>query len=98
MQKEEINIKLKILESKGINKLLSDILKEVYQDMGEDEGISGIAYQKYANRIIEKLRKQYHLKIKGEQVASKQGDLEILIAQIKSGEVPEFVNKVNSKL
>ena len=90
--------KLKILESPGITGVLSDILKELESDMGHDsEGAGEIAYMKYSSRMIQRLKVKYKETIQGNKMMSQQTSLLTLIENIKSGEEPEFRNKLDSK-
>ena len=92
--KQEAEKKLKLLSTSNIKILLVDVVKMVNEDIGDIEGATDIAYAEYTERLYKRLKDRYTRAIRKEKLIDSQRDLEDLISEIKSGEVPEWVNKL----
>lgn len=79
-----IQQKQTLLGNPAITHLILDILKEY--DSNSTEDITDVEYEWAIRNIVNKLKSKYKRQVQGQVVASKQVDLEELIARVKSEE------------
>lgn len=98
MKQNEIKKKLKALSTPGVKALICDILID-YDKQGdnyaEEAGILG--YSNYVERACQRMKGIYEKQLQRHDVTVQTRDLESLIASLKDGTEPPFVNKLNSK-
>lgn len=96
MKRNDIKMKLKALSVSGVLPMMVDFTKLLEKvtldiDSAEEEDIQ---YARLVKSVVDKLRRKYKEQLQGQEVASKQTDLEVLIERIKDGSKPKWENKL----
>lgn len=92
----EVQQKLKALACPGMGKVLVDVLMLYREEILGEAALPDIMYAEVVTEIVKSLKKSYRNDMKGEEVAASQGNLEMLISRLLTGEEKPWRNKQQS--
>ena len=90
--------KLAAIDHPGTKMLIVELLQDHDTDIGSYNQEAGpIGYGRYVEEMCNKLKGRYKQQLKRQESKVKNKDLEDMISEIKSGEIPEWVNMLEHK-